>query len=133
MTPNPEAPAMPFTPEDVTITTRRVDTSPYMDPDMDHWKVTLHYQGRRMTVPFSMGYGLGGRTPTVRDVMPCLVIDTVHLENTAGLEDWARDIGYDPDSLKARRIYRACQREAKQFRALFGDDLPAAMGHDWEA
>lgn len=45
--------------------------------------------------------------PSLEDVMHCILLDADVL-NYATFEDWAPDLGYDPDSRKAYEIYQAC-------------------------
>lgn len=58
--------------------------------------------------------------PAIADVMHSLICDAGVL-NSATFEDWASEYGYDPDSRKAEKIYRACLEIALQLRAGFGD------------
>jgi hypothetical protein len=87
----------------------------------DDWKTTLHLQRRRMTVQFHMGLGHKGKEPEVTDVLGCMVMDAQSIEDTDSFEDWADELGYDPDSRKAERIYKATQTEANKLRRLLGD------------
>jgi hypothetical protein len=38
-------------------------------------------------------------------------------------EEWAADLGYDPDSRKAEKVYQACVEQTAQLRQLLGDDF----------
>jgi hypothetical protein len=95
---------------------------------LDEWQkkahpytVKLKYDGRQMTVPFFMGQALT-HEPTDKDVLPCLLADySVNQYN--GFEDWANDLGYDPDSRKAEEIYKKCLRQSEKLERLFGPDL----------
>jgi len=108
---------------DITMTVERADRNPNMaDSDnMDHWKCRFRTSdGRRMTVTFSMGSGHNGKRPTAVEVLDCLASDAAGIENTGDFDDWCADYGYDTDSRKAERIYRACQREAGKLRQFLG-------------
>jgi hypothetical protein len=37
-------------------------------------------------------------------------------------EEWADDLGYDPDSRKANATWKICQRQAKKLEAFLGAD-----------
>jgi len=123
----------------ITLTAERVDRNPNM-PDsanMDHWKVALQRRERtgkrynarkdgtaivaRMTVYFSMGYGHHGAEPEVQDVLDCLLSDSDVLDRE--FEDWASDLGYDSDSRKAERIYKACLKSSGKLKAFLGEEL----------
>lgn len=124
----------------------RVDSNPNMpDSDnMDHWKVTLvrgvlkegfdtwhgykgklgacQYTKRKLTVYFSMGYGHHGAEPKAAEVLSCLADDASGSDDHS-FEDWCSEYGYDTDSRKAERIWKACQHSAKRLRSFLGDDL----------
>lgn len=89
-------------------------------PGTHAYKVTLRYQRRRMTCAFFMGPG-NTHEPTTADVIACLCLDA-----SAGdqpFEEWARDMGYDPDSRKAEATYKACYVNAAKIKRLLGDDF----------
>jgi hypothetical protein len=58
--------------------------------------------------------------PDVLDVLACLLLDSVVLEY-ATFEEWAPNLGYDPDSRTGERAYRACLEIALALRALLGE------------
>ena len=114
----------------ITATAEWTDRNPNMDvEDMDHWKVTLRRKNprRQMTVYFSMGYGHNGSEPTVEDVIDCLASDASGYDNARGFEDWAGDYGYDADSRKAERIYRAVERDAARLHRFLGVDYDRVL------
>lgn len=59
--------------------------------------------------------------PTVADVMYSLINDADVLQYP-GLEAWAREVGFDPDSRKAEATYRACLDIALKLKNGIGDD-----------
>lgn len=91
-------------------------------PRSTAWTVTLHYRRRRLTVPFYTGSGWTGE-PNASDVLTCLLDDALSVDVANGFDDWARDLGYDPDSRKAERIYRAFKRVSRRLRRFLGDDF----------
>lgn len=111
-----------------TATCEWIDSNPNMT-DMPagstHYKVTLRRAGRRLTVPFSMGPA-HCKEPTAIDVMSCLISDSAGVDGQ-GFEDWARDLGYDADSRKAEKLYRACERQAAKLRQFLGEDYHAFL------
>lgn len=104
----------------------RVDSNPNMVADdwaryASHWKVTLKHNGRRMTVPFSQGSAFRN-PPSAEDVLNCLTVDAISVENARGVEDWARDLGYDPDSKVAVKTYNLCMRQRKRLLNFLGNE-----------
>lgn len=59
--------------------------------------------------------------PDPCSVMYSLTMDSDAL-NSGGFENWARDFGYSPDSIKAKAIYDSCMELALQMLAGFGFD-----------
>jgi len=102
----------------IRMTTTRAESNPKM-PDsssMDHWKCILRRPSHTMTVFFSMGYGHNGKAPKVADVLDCLASDAASIDNTRGFEDWCADFGYDSDSRKAEKTFKACEHQASRLR-----------------
>jgi hypothetical protein len=59
--------------------------------------------------------------PKQLDVIHSLISDSDVL-NYSTYEDWASNLGYDPDSRKGEAIYRACLEIALKMRNAIGDD-----------
>ena len=109
------------------------DSNPHMadSQNMNHFKVTLRYSGRQMTLYFSQGYGISGE-PTAADVLNCLASDSSSVENARSFEDWASDLGYDPDSRKAEKIFKVCEKQAERLKKFLGEDLYKILLWDTE-
>lgn len=60
--------------------------------------------------------------PKAADVLYCLLSDATGAD--ISFEEWAGDLGYDPDSRKAESVYNACRDVAKALAAAF---TPAEM------
>lgn len=73
--------------------------------------------GRRPGKPDS-GHAI---EPNPADVLYCLIMDSAVLD-FSGFEEWAGDFGFDTDSVRANKIYRACLETALQMRAGLGND-----------
>ncbi len=58
--------------------------------------------------------------PPLTDVLDCLADDCAGYENARCFEDFAREYGYDTDSRKAERIYRACGAQHQALESVFG-------------
>jgi hypothetical protein len=83
------------------------------------YTVTLKYQRRQMTTPFYMGYAHTDE-PTALDVLECLLSDS-DVEDYE-FEEWASNLGYDPDSRRAERIYKTATRQTKKLHQFLGED-----------
>ena len=110
--------------EGITATVVPADVNPNIGDDIpgaNHYRVTLRAHGRQMTVPWSQGPAIL-REPTAADVLDCLASDTSGYHSAGGtFEAWAAEYGYDEDSRKAERIFRAVERQAGALRHLLGD------------
>jgi hypothetical protein len=109
------------------------DANPNM-PDsenMNHFRVTLRHAGRQMTLPFSQGYGISGE-PTAADVINCLASDSASIESARSFEEWAPELGYDPDSRKAEKIFKICKIQAAKLKKFLGDELYEELIWDTE-
>lgn len=95
------------------------DRGPFAGWDHRVWRVLLRTDGRRMTVTYRTGLGLG--EPTAKDVLGSLVMDAWTVRSADGFEDWANELGYDPDSRSAERTYRQAKRQTERLRTLLGD------------
>jgi hypothetical protein len=94
--------------------------------DARHWTVTLRVpkpENRNdwftLKVPFTQG-SAHTEPPTTNDVLDCLRSDFFSVIHGESFEDFCDEFGYDADSRKAEKIYRACQKSAEDFRTAFG-------------
>jgi len=103
------------------------DTNPNMASDdqwmraANHWKVTFRCEGRQLTTYFSQGSGIS-RDPSAEDVLDCLGSDASGIENVNSFEQWACEYGYDTDSRKAEKTFKACERAAAKLEQFLGAD-----------
>lgn len=105
----------------ITADVEWADHNPNMDDErgtMNHFKVTLRCGRRRMTLYFSQGFGISGE-PQPADILECLASDASGAEQS--FEDWCSDLGFDSDSRKAERTYKAVQTQTEKLRKLLGD------------
>jgi hypothetical protein len=97
------------------------------NPNMDswdagarHWRCTITRLGHRMSLVFSQG-SAHTAPPSPADVLDCLALDASGYDNARGdFASWCGDYGYDTDSRKAERIYKAVARQAKRLERLLG-------------
>jgi hypothetical protein len=133
----------------ISMTVKRADSNPNM-PDAGygsfHYKCTLTrtfetdtlYTNRktgeskprtytnRYTLPFTTGSGWT-REPSTADVLDCLASDSASIENARSFEDWCSEFGYDEDSRKAEKMFKACERQAHKLKAFLGPNLYEAL------
>lgn len=88
-------------------------------PGTNAWRVRLSYQGRNLTVDFFTG-PLAGE-PDAEGVLDCLLSDVSAGEQS--FEDFCSEFGYDEDSRKAERTWKACGALAPKVRRLLGEDF----------
>lgn len=114
----------------ITASAEWADTNPNAVDFPDgstHWKVTLRRKGKRLTVPYSMGPALC-REPTADDVLQDLFSDACGYENAGGdFEAWCSEYGYDADSRKAERTFRAVETQTEKLRQFLGEDYEKAL------
>jgi hypothetical protein len=119
----------------ITMTAERTDTNPHMDPEshdrMDHWRCTFRRAGRSFTTYFSMGFGHNGKEPTATEVLDCLADDGGSVASAANFEDWARDMGWDPDSRRAEKTFRTIERQTERLKRFLDDDQGALEKLFW--
>lgn len=100
----------------------RPDTDSKEWQGASHWRVTLRYGKRQLTVLYSMGAAHTGE-PNAADVVHSILSDASIADSAGSFEDFCSDLGYDNDSIKALKSYKACVRMAKKTAQFFGDDL----------
>lgn len=86
-----------------------------MDSNMNHYRVTLTHNKKRMSFFFSQGYGIE-KDPTLKSV-----IESVTSDIEAGemeLEDFCQEFGY---GLKGIKIHQACRAMRDKWVRVFGE------------
>jgi hypothetical protein len=115
----------------IRMTCEQVDHNPAQSDDdkwarsADHWKCTLTAmpdgQRRQMTIVFSQGSGFNGAAPKLDSVLDCLASDASGVDNARDFEDWASEYGYDEDSRRAEKIYKATVRQSAKLARLLSE------------
>lgn len=88
------------------------------------YRVTLKYKRRQMGLDYWMGSGIS-HEPDAEGVLENLLSDASSADQT--FEQWCADLGFDADSRRAERIYRAVQKQTDALRRLLGDDFDTFM------
>lgn len=79
----------------------------------------------RQSYSFSLYFSQGSahtEEPTLADVLDCLASDASSYDNAGTFEEWASEYGYDSDSRKAEKTYKAIKRQAEQLKRTLGQD-----------
>ena len=91
------------------------------------YTVTLRYAKRSYTVDFWRGSGIYGE-PTVKGVMECLLSDASSANED--FDSWCGEYGYDTDSRRAEKIYKACKIIRSGLERLLGEDFETFLYAD---
>lgn len=84
-----------------------------------HFKFSLIRGASVYSGWYSMGPALKG-VPELQSVLYCLLSDTAEIEAVSDFEEWADSLGYDTDSRKAERIFKACKETHAALSQMFG-------------
>jgi hypothetical protein len=84
-------------------------------PDFGYMRLTWR-QGLAIQTP-----------PDAATVLDCIASDAAGFVNAGTFEEWTRDYGYDSDSRRAEKIYRAVERQTTSLRRVLGDDFDAVV------
>lgn len=105
----------------------KIDTTP-----AESWRVRLartdsNGTPRSMVVQFhkgskAMGCLDPGKAPDTADALDCVLTDA-EVAAYPSFEDWASNLGFDPDSIRARNLYRRCQRQTARLRTFLGEQF----------
>ena len=97
----------------------------------DQWRVSFtdKIDNRRMSTGFFTGIGSrkDGKPekPKAASVLHSLLMDTYAIDSS--FEDWCNDYGYDTDSIKALKTYKACRSIGERMVRVFSTDTIDAM------
>ena len=80
------------------------------------FKCRLTRNRRSYTFEFGQSLYNGSKPPRMYDVLSCM-----EKYDHGSFEDFCADYGFDPDSRRAERTYKACCKEYEAVERLFGD------------
>lgn len=90
----------------------------------DYFVCTLKYKGTTETFNYHTGLGLRKNNKTVMpkatDVLYSLFLDCTQGEDFI---DWCANYGYDSDSIKAMKIYEACQANETKLKNVLPNEV----------
>jgi hypothetical protein len=79
---------------------------------------TLIYNRKRFTFNFGQSIQAGGEEPTMYDILTCM-----QKYEIGTFDNFCGDFGYDNDSIKAHKVYKAVVREYKNMLRVFGETI----------
>jgi len=85
------------------------------------WTATIKHGRRRMTISYWTGAAIG--EPDAEDVLDSLRSEAQDIASGSTFEQWASELGYDPDSRKAEKVFEAVQAEYRKLLKLLGPEL----------
>jgi hypothetical protein len=98
-------------------------STPPWAKDMNDYRVTLHYQGRRITTDFFTG-SAWTHPPHAADVLSSLISDAQSFEyETPDFESWADSMGHDPDSREAYATWKKLEALTPRVHRFLGNDF----------
>ena len=87
------------------------------DVSRDVYSFCLRRNGKSYTGRFGQSIASQGQEPSAYDILACIT------KNDPGtFEDFCSEFGYDTDSRKAEKVYKAVVREWKGISRVFGVD-----------
>lgn len=108
----------------IKLTCSRVDSRPDnagdWQADARHFRCRISCGRKSFGIYFSQG-SAHTTDPTISDVLGCMVSDAQGYDNASDFEDWWSEYGYDTDSRKAERTYRAVKKQAEQLKRTVGE------------
>lgn len=97
--------------------------------DAFDYRVTLRYKGRRMSLDFWTGKGWT-KAPELSDVLDCMFSDLPYADMT--FDEFCNETGFDNDSRKAERSWKATRKQARKFNELLEEDCDALSAEYWK-
>ena len=94
-----------------------VDHAPYFEDDKesrDIYRITLSRRGRSFSFKFGQSINETGKTPRPYDVLSC-----IEKSDPGTFEDFCWNMGYDQDSLRVERIYKAVVKQWHKVSGFF--------------
>ena len=109
---------------DIETQTTLHNRSTMAGDDPNQLTLCLEYHGRRYTFVWK-GIDVTFKPPTLRHVLQNFHWSCSY--DTSNFEDWCNELGYDPESSRSLKFYRAVKKEQANIRRLFGQDYQRFM------
>lgn len=91
------------------------------------WRVRLSFEGRSLTTSFKTGMAIS--EPDVPSVVSSLCSDALAGEQS--FSDFCSDFGYDEDSRKAEKIWKACRAVSPRVRRFLSVSFDRCAEAEW--
>ena len=115
-----------ITEQQLIMSVRPIRRNPHMQEQLPrNFECTIAFEGRGYHEPLTVYFSQGSahkKPPTLAEVLDCLASDASGVDNAQSFEDWASEYGYNTDSRKAERTYNICVQQARELKALLGQD-----------
>ncbi len=113
------------------MTATRIDERPRTDEgqwgaNARHWKILLTYDDKVLLTYYTQG-SAHVKDPTVMEVLDCLFLDAVCGSTT--FAEFCSDFGYDEDSRKAEKTWKACASMSVRLRKFLGSAYDRLAEH----
>jgi len=114
--------------EKIQVKFSEAEYKPYFDDDKESrnvYTVTMIFNGKQVSYTFgdSINNTQKGELPDKNGIIETMTSDYYYtIENYPNFEDFAGEFGYDKDSIKAEKIYKACLFNGVKFHKLFSDE-----------
>ncbi len=99
------------------------------DWEYDTWRVVLRRGKKSLVTEFNLGMSYYGQPPTTVQVLSSLLADASYVIDDGSFEEFCGDCGYDTDSRKAERMYKAVAEQTERLKKFLGRKFEAYM---WE-
>lgn len=83
------------------------------------YKATIKYNKKSLTIPYYTGCGWQ-RDPDLEDILGTLLMDATYYDYS--FYDFAREMGYDPDRRKTKKIYNDIQKQTEKLNSIFSKE-----------
>lgn len=96
----------------------------FSPPFVDKWECDIKCEGAYFQCQFHTGIGLRNGDelvePTIEDVFECLALEASGTTSISSFEEWAEEFGYNPDSIRDKRVYDVCVEQTNKLKNFLG-------------
>lgn len=113
--------------DEVKMTKKCLGKSPMTSGKM--YRIYLSYKGKKCSFVYHDNY-LNEVKKT--DVIYCFCMDARAYLDSKNFEDFCNNFGYDTDSIKALKTYKACKKQAEKCTRLFPVNMETILLQETE-
>lgn len=106
----------------IDIDIEQVNSRPdgLMGESAKHYEITISRGKAAIEFYFSTGSAI--TYPDRKGIVECILDDRFIAENCSDFDDFCDDLGYDNDSISAKKIYKACKKMKRKVDKIFTPD-----------